>query len=130
MAAATKPLALDRRGVAWGLVGVAVTLAITFVGSDGLVWFDAALVGYFFGVVFVVFGVLYRYAVWLRRPPTAMLNRRGWDAFRQRKGAQPRRPAGAGRHASCSPRASSAAARGPAGSPTSWCSGAASSPPW
>ena len=32
----------------------------------------------------MVFGVAYRYAVWLRRPPTAMLNRRGWDAFRQR----------------------------------------------
>jgi hypothetical protein len=30
--------------------------------------------------------VIYRYTVWLRRPPTAMLNRRGWDAFRQRKG--------------------------------------------
>lgn len=77
---------LDKRGVAWGLVGVAVTLAITFVGSDGLVWFDAALVGYLFGVIFMVFGVAYRYTVWLRRPPTRMLNRRGWDAFRQRKG--------------------------------------------
>ena len=87
MAAATKPLALDRRSVAWGLIGVAVTLAIAFVGSDGLLWFDAALIGYFFGVLFLVFGVLYRYSVWLRRPPTAMLNRRGWDAFRQRKGA-------------------------------------------
>lgn len=76
---------LDRRGVAWGLVGVAVTLAIAFVGSDGLVWFDAALVGYLFGVIFMVFGVVYRYTVWLRRPPTRMLNRRGWDAFRERK---------------------------------------------
>lgn len=76
---------LDRRGVAWGGVAVAVVLALTFVGSDGLVWFDAALVGYLFGIVFAVFGVVYRYAVWLRRPPTAMLNRRGWDAFRQRK---------------------------------------------
>jgi nitrate reductase gamma subunit len=76
---------LDRRGVTGGLVGVAVVLAITFVGSDGLVWFDAALTGYLFGVVFAVFGVTYRYTVWLRRPPTAMLNRRGWDAFRQRK---------------------------------------------
>ena len=74
--------ALDRRAVVWGLVGIAVTLAIAFLGSDGLVWFDAALVGYLFGVVFMVFGVIYRYAVWLRRPPTAMLNRRGWDAFR------------------------------------------------
>jgi nitrate reductase gamma subunit len=77
------PAPLDRRGVVWGLVGIAVTLAVTFIGSDGLAWFDAALVGYLFGVVFMVFGVLYRYAVWLRRPPTAMLNRRGWDAFRQ-----------------------------------------------
>jgi len=78
--------ALDRRGVIWGLLGVAVTLAITFAGSDGLAWFDAALVGYFFGVLFMVFGVIYRYAAWLRRPPTAMLNRRGWDAFRHRAG--------------------------------------------
>jgi len=76
---------LDQRGVAWGAVGVAIVIALTFIGSDRLVWFDAALVGYLFGVVFAVFGVLYRYAVWLRRPPTAMLNRRGWDAFRQRK---------------------------------------------
>jgi hypothetical protein len=76
---------LDRRGVIWGLVGVVVVIAVTFVGSDGLVWFDAALTGYLFGVVFAVFGVIYRYRVWLRRPPTALLNRRGWDAFRQRK---------------------------------------------
>lgn len=64
---------------------MAIVIAMTFIGSDRLVWFDAALVGYLFGVVFAVFGVVYRYAVWLRRPPTAMLNRRGWDAFRQRK---------------------------------------------
>lgn len=78
--------ALDRRGVVWGLVAVALTLAISFVGSDGLVWFDAALIGYLFGLVFMVFGVVYRYSVWIRRPPTAMLNRRGWDAFRRHKG--------------------------------------------
>jgi nitrate reductase gamma subunit len=83
---ATRAAPLDRRAVVWSLVGVAITLAITFIGSDRLVWFDAALIGYLFGVVFMVFGVIYRYSVWLRRPPTAMLNRRGWDAFRQRKG--------------------------------------------
>lgn len=77
---------LDRRGVVWGLVGVAITVALTFFGSGQLAWFDAALIGYLFGVIFMVFGVIYRYAVWVRRPSTAMLNRRGWDAFRQRRG--------------------------------------------
>lgn len=77
---------LDRRGVVWGLVGVAITVALTFFGSGQLAWFDAALIGYLFGVIFMVFGVVYRYAVWIRRPSTAMLNRRGWDAFRQRRG--------------------------------------------
>jgi nitrate reductase gamma subunit len=72
--------------VIWGLVGVAVVVAITFLGSGSLEWFDAALVGYLFGTIFAVFGVTYRYTVWVRRPPTAMLTRRGWDAFRERKG--------------------------------------------
>jgi hypothetical protein len=77
---------LDRRGVVWGLVAVALVVALTFIGSDHLLWFDAALIGYLFGTIFAVFGVAYRYAVWLRRPPTAMLNRRGWDAFLACKG--------------------------------------------
>jgi hypothetical protein len=76
----------DSRGVLWGTVGVAVLAALTFLGSDGLVWFDAALVGYLFGLFFATAGIAYRYSVWLRRPPTAMLNRRGWDAFRASKG--------------------------------------------
>ena len=80
------PDRIDRRGLVWGAVGVAIVVALTFIGSDRLVWFDAALVGYLFGVIFAVFGIVYRYAVWLRRPPTAMLNRRGWDAFRQTQG--------------------------------------------
>jgi hypothetical protein len=76
--------ALERRGVLWGLVGVAIVVAITFIGSDGLVWFDAALIGYLFGIVFMVFGVAYRYTVWVQRPPTAMLRLRGRETFRGR----------------------------------------------
>ena len=74
---------IDRRAATLGLVGVVVTLAVAIVGSGYLRWFDAALVGYLFGTLLFVFGVIYRYHVWLRRPPTAMLNRRGWQAFRQ-----------------------------------------------
>ncbi|MEJ7798969.1 MAG: hypothetical protein WKF60_00520 [Ilumatobacter sp.] len=38
-------LGLDRRGVVWGFIGVAGTLAITFVGNEGLVWFETATAG-------------------------------------------------------------------------------------
>jgi catechol 2,3-dioxygenase-like lactoylglutathione lyase family enzyme len=32
--------------------------------------FDAALVGYTFATLFATFGITYRYAMWLQRPPT------------------------------------------------------------
>jgi hypothetical protein len=38
-------------------------------GSSGLTWFDAALVGYLFGTLFAIFGVVYRYVVWLQATP-------------------------------------------------------------
>jgi len=75
---------LDRRGVIWGVVAVAIALVLVVLGSAGLRWFDGALVGYLFGTLFAIFGVTYRYAVWLRRPPTALLRQRGWQALRQR----------------------------------------------
>jgi hypothetical protein len=80
----TRSDTLDRRGLTWGAVAVAITLVLVVLGSAGLRWFDAALVGYLFGTLFAIFGVTYRYAVWLRRPPTARLRQRGWQALRQR----------------------------------------------
>ena len=74
---------IDRRAASWGVGAVLVTLVVAVVGSGYLRWFDAALVGYLFGTLFAVFGVVYRYLIWLRRPPTALLNRRGWEAFRR-----------------------------------------------
>jgi hypothetical protein len=62
---------------------VLVALAIAVLGSGNLRWFDAALIGYLFGTLFAIFAVVYCYLVWLRRPPTARLNRRGWEAFRR-----------------------------------------------
>lgn len=74
---------IDRRASTWGVVAVLVALAIAVLGSGNLRWFDAALVGYLFGTLFAVFAVVYRYLIWLRRPPTARLSRRGWEAFRR-----------------------------------------------
>ena len=73
---------VDGGAVGWGLLAVGAALALVALGSGGLGWFDAALVGYLFGTLFAIFGTVYRYRVWLRRPPTARLNRRGWEAFR------------------------------------------------
>lgn len=75
---------VDRRAATWGVLAVLLALAIAVLGSGNLRWFDAALVGYLFGTLFAIYAVVYRYLIWLRRPPTAMLNRRGWEAFRRR----------------------------------------------
>ena len=79
----TQLATIDRRAATWGVVAVLVAVAIAVLGSGNLRWFDAALVGYLFGTLFAIFAVVYRYLIWLRRPPTAVLNRRGWEAFRR-----------------------------------------------
>jgi len=79
----TAVASIDRRAATWGIVAVLVAVAIAVLGSGNLRWFDAALVGYLFGTLFAIFAVVYRYLIWLRRPPTARLNRRGWEAFRR-----------------------------------------------
>ena len=113
-----------------GGVAVLVALAIAVLGSGNLRWFDAALVGYLFGTLFAIFAVVYRYLIWLRRPPTARLNRRGWEAFRRRGPPRPqrRRAARAWWSATWWCSRSSGAGRAAGGSPTSSCSGDACSP--
>jgi hypothetical protein len=63
-------------GIATVLLGVAIVA-----GSRNLAHFDAALVGYTFACLFATFGVVYRYVMWVQRPPTAMYFRRGWSVF-------------------------------------------------
>jgi hypothetical protein len=59
-----------------------VLLALLIVtGSRNLNHFDAALVGYTFATLFATFGITYRYAMWLQRPPTRLYWRRGWQVF-------------------------------------------------
>src|SRR5262245_33758883 len=77
-------MAMERttaRAAAWGTVFTATLGALVVVGSRGLAHFDAALVGYTFATLFATFGITYRYAMWLQRPPTRMYWRRGWQMF-------------------------------------------------
>lgn len=65
----------------WGALATAVLAVLIVVGSRNLAHFDAALVGYTFATLFATFGITYRYAMWLQRPPTRMYWRRGWQVF-------------------------------------------------
>jgi hypothetical protein len=80
----TERLRLDRKGVSSGVVAVVVLLVGVYLGSGALRWFDAALAPYLLGTLLAVFATVYRYVVWLRRPPTARLNQRGWEALKAR----------------------------------------------
>lgn len=57
---------------AWGLLTTCGLGALILIGSRNLSHFDAALVAYTFAVLFATFGITYRYAMWLQRPPTAL----------------------------------------------------------
>ncbi len=72
---------LYKKGVIKGIIGTLVLTLLVFVGSRKLHHFDAALVPYLFGTLFAVFGIIYRYAVWLSRPPTQMLWKRSLKFF-------------------------------------------------
>ncbi len=69
------------KATGWGLLAAALLAMLIVVGSRNLDHFDAALVGYTFATLFATFGIAYRYAMWLQRPPTRMYWRRGWQVF-------------------------------------------------
>lgn len=87
-AGSARPSSLDPAGVAAG-AGVATLLALAIVlGSQGLRHYDLGLLPYTIGVVVASFAVAYRYAVWLRRPPTRVYWRRGGQLFLRREDAR------------------------------------------
>jgi hypothetical protein len=67
--------------MAWGLIAAFALIVGIVVGSRGLKDFDPALVSYAGATVFAAFGLGYRYAMWLRRPPTRLYWYRGWQIF-------------------------------------------------
>jgi hypothetical protein len=68
----------------WGLVITLGLAGLIGVGSRNLAHFDAALIAYTAAVLFATFGLTYRYAMWLQRPPTALYWKRGWQTFFKR----------------------------------------------
>lgn len=72
------------KATGWGLLVTLILAGLIVLGSRNLSHFDAALVAYTFAVLFATFGLTYRYAMWLQRPPTATYWRRGWQLFFKR----------------------------------------------
>ncbi len=69
------------RATVWGLFWAGLVVVGILVGSRGLKDFDTALIPYAGASVFSAFGLGYRYAMWLRRPPTRLYWRRSWTLF-------------------------------------------------
>jgi hypothetical protein len=84
-----KPIDLSSRGsdtthaLMWGLIAAGALILGIVLGSRGFKDFDPALVSYAGATVFSAFGLGYRYAMWLRRPPTRLYWYRGWQIFLQ-----------------------------------------------
>jgi len=68
----------------YAFVSTAGLCTLIVVGSRRLTHFDSALVAYTFAALFAVSGLTYRYAIWIRRPPTALYWKRGWQVFMRR----------------------------------------------
>jgi hypothetical protein len=69
------------KAIVTGVAASGVLVALVVIGSRNLAHFDAALIGYTFATIFAVFGIAYRYSMWLQRPPTRMYWRRGWQVL-------------------------------------------------
>lgn len=72
---------LDPKAALAGLVAVGLLASGIVLGSGNLRHYDPVLLTYTFGVLFSVFAVAYRYALWLQRPPTRRVARRAWEVF-------------------------------------------------
>jgi hypothetical protein len=72
-------ISLNRKAFIQAFFAMLLAIVLTFIGSRRLQNFDPALTGYLIGTLFAVFGVVYRYSVWLQRPPTRLYYRRTWQ---------------------------------------------------
>jgi len=63
------------------LLSALLLVLLIFLGSRGFKDFDSALVGYAVATVFAVAAIVYRYTLWITRPPTWRYFKGGWLNF-------------------------------------------------
>lgn len=70
---------LHKEGLIKGLIGSLILIGLVLLGSRRLLYFDAALTPYLYATIFAIFGSIYRYTVWIDRPPTKILLKRSFQ---------------------------------------------------
>lgn len=75
---ATRP---TKQAIVLALVAAVVLIVLIVIGSRGLRDFDSALIGYAVATIFALAALVYRYTLWIGRPPTWRYFRAGWVNF-------------------------------------------------
>src|SRR2546429_8254654 len=75
----------NRRPALLALAASFLLTILIVVGSRNLEHYDAALFGYTIASVVAFGAIVFRYALWLRRPATRVYWRRGWKLYLQRE---------------------------------------------
>jgi hypothetical protein len=63
------------------VVSASLLVLLIYLGSRGLKDFDSALIGYAVATVFATAAIVYRYTLWITRPPTWRYFKAGWRHF-------------------------------------------------
>src|SRR5689334_4736099 len=73
-----------KRGPVWlGLAASILLTILVIVGSRNLEHYDSALFGYTVASIVAFGAIVFRYALWLRRPATRVYWKRGWKLYLQ-----------------------------------------------
>ncbi len=80
-----RPAGVHLPAATLAVASAAVLVVLIYVGSRGLRDFDSALVGYAVATVFATAAIVYRYALWITRPPTWRYFVGGWRSFFSRE---------------------------------------------
>lgn len=63
------------------VVVAGILVVLIYLGSRGFSDFDSALIGYAVATVFALAAIVYRYTLWVTRPPTWRYFKAGWTNF-------------------------------------------------
>lgn len=67
--------------VLYAVLAAIILMLLIYIGSRGLRDFDSALIGYAVATIFALAALVYRYTLWIGKPPTWRYFKAGWTNF-------------------------------------------------